>query len=245
MTEPVLSVSTEATVADVVALFEREAISAVPVTEGERLIGIVSTTDVLRALARAGGESLKARAMMTSPVLVASPDEALDDAARRLVAGRVHRLVVTEGERPVGILATRDLYEEILSRRPAAPLGSVMTEEVETVDIGDSIETATRRLTATNVRGLVVLDVSTPVGVYTHWEAIAAWRLPPDLRERPVEEVMTYETICLDVGTPLFRAAAYGSAMNVRRFLVVEHRRLVGVVSSLDLAGIVGFASNG
>jgi len=50
---------------------------------------------------------------------------------------------------------------------------------------------------------------------------------------------MSYETICLDVETPIHRVAKHGVAMNVRRFLAVEHRDLVGIVSSLDLVGVL------
>jgi CBS domain-containing protein len=82
-----------------------------------------------------------------------------------------------------------------------------------------------------------------PVGVFTHAEALLARRLPPEMRTRPVEEVMSYETICLDRSTPLYRAAAYANSMNVRRILVVEHRRLVGVVSCLDLVAILACES--
>jgi CBS domain-containing protein len=119
-----------------------------------------------------------------------------------------------------------------------------MTPNVETVSIGDSIEYATRKLAATNVHGLVVVDGETPVAVYTHREAMASRTLPAELRQRPVEEVMSYETICLNVDTPVFRAAAYGMAMDVRRFLVVEHRKLTGIVSALDLVATVAFATD-
>jgi CBS domain-containing protein len=244
MTTPVVTVPLEATLDDVVAVCDRESISAVPVTSNDRLVGVVSTTDVLRALSR-GEPRITAKSLIASPALVARPDEPIEAAARRLVASRVHRLVVADGERPVGILSTRDLYEEILTRRPTQPIRGIMTTPVETVDIGASIDVATRLLTLRNVHGLVVLDMATPVGVYTHREAIAARLLPRELRERPIEQVMSYETICLNVDTPIFRAAAYGSAMNVRRFLVVDHKQLVGIVSSLDLAGIVGFAPGG
>jgi CBS domain-containing protein len=129
------------------------------------------------------------------------------------------------------------LLEDILSRRLSDPIATVMTAPVEAIDIGEPIESAMCRLASTNLHGLVVVDGETPVGVYSHREALSARRLPPSLRDRPVEEVMSYETICLGVHTPIHRAAAYGLAMNVRRFLAIEDEKLVGVVSSLDLVG--------
>ena len=39
--------------------------------------------------------------------------------------------------------------------------------------------------------------------------------------ETPVERVMSYETICLDVRTPLYRVAGHAMQMRVRRILAV------------------------
>ena len=49
---------------------------------------------------------------MTPDVLTTRPEEALADAADRLVRNRVHRLVVTseaDPKRPIGILSLTDL----------------------------------------------------------------------------------------------------------------------------------------
>jgi CBS domain-containing protein len=85
----------------------------------------------------------------------------------------------------------------------------------------------------------VVLDGTRPVGLFTHSEALALRKMPAALRRRPVEEAMSYETVCLDETTPLHRAAGYMAAMRVRRLLVVRSQRLVGVVSALDMVGVL------
>jgi CBS domain-containing protein len=55
---------------------------------------------------------LRAEHLMTPDVLTTRPEEPLADAAERLIANRVHRLVVTsekEPTRPIGILSLTDL----------------------------------------------------------------------------------------------------------------------------------------
>jgi len=205
-------------------------VSAVPIVEDGRLLGIVSTTDILGAPAIA-----RVRDIMTSPVITVSVNDPLDSAARLLADTRVHRVVALENDRVAGILSARDVLVELKNRKVAAPAGTAMSTPVEVVEIGDSIEDATRRLASAAVHGVVVVDGGAPVGVFTHVEALAARKLPPEMRLRPVEEVMSYETICLDIATPMYRAAAYAVSMNVRRILVVEHRRLAGILSCLDL----------
>ena len=242
MSTPVVTVDAGASVEEVVALLEARAITALPVTRDHRVVGIVSTTDIVGAMSRAGTAPASAEELMTSSVISADPDELLDDAARKLVAARVHRLVVIEGERAVGILTARDILAEVRRRRVTAPLRSIMTSPVETVDIEATVDETLVRLAAANVHGIVVMDGAMPVGVFTHAEALAARSLPAAVRCGAVERVMSYETICLDADTPIHRAAAYAESMNVRRLLVVERRELVGIASSVDFVGVLARA---
>ena len=221
-----------------IAVLRLRGISAVPIVENNALLGIVSTTDILRAppVARASD-------VMTTPVVTVSVDDTVDEAARTLATARVHRVVAMEGSHVAGVLSARDLLVELKNRKVTAPLGSAMTTPVASIEIGERIDEAVRQLGNANVHGLVVVDGMAPVGVFTHTEALSARRLCPDFLAAPVEEVMSYETICLDVATPMYRAAAYAISMNVRRILVVEHRRLVGIVSCLDLVDVLARAS--
>jgi predicted transcriptional regulator len=237
MTSPALTQPADAAIPSVIALLEARAVSAVPVVSAGRLVGIVSTTDLVAANARDRRPETVADCM-TSPVVTVGPDETVEAAAHRLVDAHIHRVVVTENDRVVGVLSARDMLEDVKRRRIELPIAHVMTRDVQTVDVGDTIDAAIERLVAGKVHGLVVLDGTWPVGAFTHAEALAARRLPPSLRSGPVEEVMSYETICLDQATPVYRAAAYAIAMNVRRLLVVDHRALVGVMSVVDLLDV-------
>lgn len=245
MTSPARTVTAATPLPELTKQLETARVSALPVVEDGRLVGIVSTTDLVRA--RAAGSltaDRAARDCMTKEVVTVREGDPLDEAARRMVAARVHRLVVVDdGGRAVGVLSTRDLLRDVVASRVAQPIASLMTEDPLTIDIGETIDAAVQRLAESNVHGLVVTEGSRPTGVFTHAEALAGRALPPALRSRPVEEVMSYETICLDAETPIHRAAAHALGMNVRRLLVVSNRDLVGILSCLDLAGVVGRAS--
>jgi CBS domain-containing protein len=231
MISPAISCAPETNLEEIVALLEQRRISAVPIVEAEGMVGVVSTTDIV---ARSAAPA-KARDIMTTFVVTASPEEPLADAARRLVAARVHRLFVVDEDRLVGVLSVRDLLSDVKASRLTMPIGSAMTTPVETIEVGDSIEHAVSVLQKASVHGLVVVDGNSPVGVFTHAEAIAARRLPPSFRRGTVEDLMSYETICLDVDTPVYRAAAYAMAMDVRRILAVHRRDLAGILSAIDL----------
>lgn len=235
MSAPVAFVEPDVPLAALVGAVEARGVSALPVVEGGALLGIVSTTDLVRATAAPAEPAPRARDLMRHPVRTIAPDRPVTEAAAMLIEHRVHRLVVVEGGRPIGMLAARDLLGDVKATGAREPLSSFMTEEVRSLEIGDSIGRAVAELADANVHGLVVIEGTSPVGVFTHAEALAARKLPPSLRERPVEDVMSYETICLDADTPIARAAAYAAAMDVRRILVVARRQLVGIASALDM----------
>ncbi len=237
MTAPAIVGKESMTLADLSDLFTHHAISAVPIVRRGTLVGVVSTTDLVSVTAAEAkeGPAKLAADLMTVPVITASPNDTLGRAARKLAAAKVHRLVVVDRDRVVGVLSAHAALEELQARRIAIPLRKVMSSPVVSVSVDDTINEASKVLAQTNVHGLVVVDGEMPVGVFTQSEALAALKLPYALRERPVEDVMSYETICLNAATPVFRAAAHVSAMDVRRLIVVENRRVVGIASALDL----------
>lgn len=245
-TKALISVPPETLLADVQSLFERRGISAVPIVDPQgALRGIFSTTDLLRvarielesplALARVWPPPHQVGDVMRKDVVTIDEDATLREAAAKMVAHRIHRLVVTRKGSPVGVLSTRDAMRAILKAQIREPLSRIMTTDLQTIDIGDSIEVAIGRLTDANVHGLVVVDGDWPVGVFTQSEAIKARALAPVFRRTPVEQVMSYETICHDVNTPLYRIVGQSIDMNVRRILAVQDRKLVGIATGFDL----------
>jgi CBS domain-containing protein len=235
MTAPAVIAGIDMRISELLTVLEHRAISAVPIVRSGELVGVVSTTDIIAASAKDETVVNRAGDLMSTPVITIRPNDTLSKAARKLAAARVHRLIVVDAGRIVGVLSAHEALEEVKARRIALPLGDVMSSPVATVDIGTSVAEASRALARTNVHGLVVLDDTMPVGVFTHAEALEALKRPPSLRKGPVEEIMSYETICLHVSTPVYRAAAHVSAMDVRRVIVVDKRRVVGIASSLDL----------
>lgn len=240
MTTPAVTLPSSSTTREALSLLERAKISALPVLDDGKLVGIVSTTDLVRDLALAPVTEVRALStVMKTEVVTVGPNDPVELAARRMLEARVHRVVVVEGADVVGVLSSRDLLATVVAKKSAVPLSALMTSEVVTIEIDAPLERALEALVEAKVHGLVVVDGEHPLGVLTHAEALASRTLPAALRTRPVEEVMSYETICHDLRTPAFRAAAQCIQMNVRRILVVDHRRLVGVLSVLDLLRVL------
>lgn len=101
-------------------LMSRRGITGLPVVDRDgRLQGVLSQTDIVRALASgqplASWPGLAVRHLMTSPALTIRVDESLLTAARLMERHHVHRLVVVapDGEHPIGVISTTDLVRAL------------------------------------------------------------------------------------------------------------------------------------
>lgn len=244
MSVPAVTVHLDTPASEILKVFDRGRLTAVPVLDDEgRVAGVVSTTDMVRRVPGGLDAKMPARELMSAPALVAAPAEELDLAAWRLVAARAHRLVVIEDERPVGVLSVGDVIGGFLDQTIPTPLRSIMSQPVASVMLGAPISEALARLTTAGVHGLVVLDGLAPVGIFGQAEALAARRLPPPLQADPVEELMSEDIVSLDAETPIQRAAYLAWTTKARRILVSKKGQLVGIVSDLDIVDALARAA--
>ena len=90
-------------------------VGAVLVMEGEKLQGILTERDLMRAVA--GGYSDEARVSdwMTRHPETVDANDATDHAASLMIHGGFRHLPVVDGERVVGIISIRDLMRVALS----------------------------------------------------------------------------------------------------------------------------------
>lgn len=111
MSRPVVSVDTRSTVQEAVTALTEHGFAAVPVVdESDRVVGIFSESDGLRA---GGRRADLVTTAMTTPVEVAAPDEDVATIAERMLAGLRSLPVVEEGLL-VGMVARRDLLRTMV-----------------------------------------------------------------------------------------------------------------------------------
>jgi CBS domain-containing protein len=78
------------------------------VVEYGRLTGILTSRDVVRAVAdRVHPSEARVRDWMSTAPVAAAPDVSADEAARLMLNGGFHHLPITEDERPVGVVGFR------------------------------------------------------------------------------------------------------------------------------------------
>ena len=111
----VIAVSEDTTAADMCRIMSQNHVSCVAVEDASRIVGVVSTTDILACGAHCGERASKdcAGAIMSSPLLTVDADDSLQQAIEMMVEHHFHRVMVRSDGRIVGILSTSDVVREI------------------------------------------------------------------------------------------------------------------------------------
>ena len=87
---------------------------SIPVTEGDRLIGMITDRDIaVRGVAQGHGPDTPVRELMSNDIICARIDDECDEVANKMSEAQVRRLpVVDEQERLCGIVSLGDLARE-------------------------------------------------------------------------------------------------------------------------------------
>jgi len=113
----VATASAEQSVAEAAIALHNRKIGALLVVDAKRhIVGILSERDIVRGLALHGSkaDSLKIQDLMTSAVLVCSPDDSLDTLMEIMTNKRVRHLPVVEQGELVGIITIGDVVKSRL-----------------------------------------------------------------------------------------------------------------------------------
>ena len=103
-----LTVAPEDTLGEVAEKMEDAELGSALVVDCGHLIGILTSRDIVRALAqRAHPSDARAREFMGSPAVSATPETPITEAAWAMVDGHFHHLPVVEDDRPVGVVGFR------------------------------------------------------------------------------------------------------------------------------------------
>ena len=112
-TSAVISARPDDTVRAVIDLLAQHRIGAVPVVEGESIVGIFSERDLVRLMSSYGPEALDRRLdeVMTRSPVTCGPDMAVIGALSQMTQKRIRHLPVVDGSRLVGFVSIGDLVK--------------------------------------------------------------------------------------------------------------------------------------
>lgn len=110
MTEAAVTDSATDTLRSAAERMWREQTGSLLVMDGERLAGIITERDLMRAVAMGADPAMTTvDEAMTNEVFTVSPDMPLRDAAREMASRWIRHLPVVDGGRLLGMVSMRDV----------------------------------------------------------------------------------------------------------------------------------------
>ena len=114
MTREVATVRADQTAQEAATFMLQGDAGSIPVTEGERLIGMITDRDItVRGVAAGRGPDTPVRELMSEGLVCAREDDDIEEVASRMSEAQVRRLpVIDQSENLVGIVSLGDLSRE-------------------------------------------------------------------------------------------------------------------------------------
>ncbi len=124
MTRGVVTVLPDVPVKEIAERMMNQCLSGVAViSEQGDALGFISEMDIVKVLHKPSLKQLTAEDVMSSLLIAIAPDATLGRAARIMAEEHVHRLLILSekgvgaSQRPVGILSTSDIVQEVAKAR--------------------------------------------------------------------------------------------------------------------------------
>ena len=142
-----------------------------------KLAGIITASDLIRAMPEAPETSLVVDDFMTTEIVSADEDETVRTAAGMMGQQRVGSVIVTSNGKPLGIFTERDLLSTFMvhSRSLDIPLGEACSGLMTTAPAGISIHEAAKIMAARHIRRLPIMKKKQIAGIITARDLVEAY----------------------------------------------------------------------
>jgi CBS domain-containing protein len=119
---------------------------------------------------------------------------------------------------------------------PTLTVRDVMTADVTTVKTTARVRAAIKLMTTHDIGSVIVTEDSKPVGILTERDILK--RVCPEqlcIKGVMVGEVMSFPLVHVEAGAGLGQASSLMALKNVRRLLVMDRGKVVGIVTQKDV----------
>jgi len=139
---------------------------------------------------------MKVRDLMSAQPIVVSPDTSIFEARQTMVKERIRHLLVTEGQRLLGIVTDRDIRLNLPSQATSLSvwevnylLARLTVEEVMTTGViiigpDQNARNAARLMLEHKIGALPVLDAGRLIGIITETDVLRAFARTPEPAEQ-------------------------------------------------------------
>jgi PAS domain S-box-containing protein len=238
MSRDVATIAPDQSVLSAAKVMATDSISSLVVVDNGMVVGIITETDFLKKVVASGrnAEHVKVAEVMSRPVVSVTPDTNVFDAGGIAEEKKVKRLPVLDRGHLVGIVTRTDLVRILTSYGMWREISEIMSRDVATIYKQSSAAEAADVMSARGISGIVVTGTDGVVGILTERDflkrVVATGKDPANVK---VEEVMSYPVVTVPSYYSVFSTSRIMEKMHIRRLIIEDNKRLVGVVTQTDI----------
>jgi len=201
MSSPVESIPHNLSVLEASRIMNLRKIRRLPILEDDRLVGIVTQTDLIKALSSctASGDISE---IMSRDVAIVQNHAHVTEARAIMSSRNLSCVVVLDGQEVVGVLTERDFLRRVFSLQTNPShtrVEQVMSSPVKSISSDLSIPSASRFMEKMNIRRLIVMDRGELRGIVTQRDILAAIKKQLQRKEEENRKLLDISENCIFV----------------------------------------------
>lgn len=123
-------------------------------------------------------------------------------------------------------------------------VASVMVKEVRSVPRSEQVASLLKLMSDHDIGSVVVSDGGRPVGIFTERDLLHRAASNPDSLKLTAEEVMTRPVFTISPKATIWEAITVMAEKKVRRLVVVDGDRIVGIITERDIIRAIAAQQN-
>lgn len=185
----------------------------------------------------------KVSSYMSTEVVTAGPDDSIAHIRNLMLRHGISRVVILGGgNRLLGIVTMTDILRIYSSpkllRRPLdmIPAREVMTENITTINVNNSVEDAARVMVRKNIGSLPVIDKEgNIVGIITRQDLLKAVADDRSLKDKALEQYYDIDPPQVSPFHTIVHVAEVMESKPYSKAIVVDNRIPVGIIARRDI----------
>jgi CBS domain-containing protein len=237
-----------ASLGQVAVLLNQHKVHALFVTDRDgRISGVITDFDLMAGeWLSSDSDSLTVMRKLTAADLMSRPVDSIDagislaQAVDQFIEKKVSRLLVTENEKPVGILSLSDfvasIADEIKTKRDT--VGDVMSDAILVCRGKTPVASAARAMTSAGWRSVLVVDVKGKIlGVVSGYDLLRL--VKEGVAEKLIVRDVMHAALTIDINASLREAADMMIQNHYHRLVVIDKNDPdafpLGAISTFDI----------
>jgi CBS domain-containing protein len=243
MTKYVITIKQDDDVVKAATKMIAEDISCLVVMQENAIVGVLSERDFQRKAPLSPKIfQMKVKDIMRPEVVTIAPEAKLPEAVALMINRNVRRLIVMQDGKMTGIVTQTDFTKTLSKVFTAYPVAKelqvdkIMSRDVLMTTPKGTVADAKQRMLKANVGCILIADKGTALGIFTEYDVVMQFYDQQDkLQMNDIGKYMRKYVRALPPDASIFEANKLMLEKNMRRVLIVEGEKIVGIVTQTDI----------